>query len=109
MSNTVITGTTGTPVTARRTSVVSAAAILMVGFILSRVLGLVRVFVQNTTLGATGHLSTSFATAFAFPDFIFTLVSSGALASSFIPVFTGMLERDKEEEAWRVASGVLHR
>lgn len=106
MSNTVITGA---PATARRTSVVSAAAILMASFVLSRLLGLVRVFVQNATLGATGHRATAFTTAFALPDLIFTLVTSGALASSFIPVFTGMLERGEEEAAWRAASGVLNR
>ena len=39
----------------RGTSVASAAAILMVGFVLSRLLGLARVAIQASVLGASGH------------------------------------------------------
>jgi putative peptidoglycan lipid II flippase len=92
----------------RGTSVASAAAILMVGFVLSRLLGLARVSIQASVLGASGHDAAAFTTAIAIPDFVFTLVSGGALASSFIPVFTGLLERGDEEVAWRMASGVLN-
>ncbi len=91
-----------------RTSVASDAAILMTGFILSRVLGLVRVMIQGSVLGATGKVPAAFTAAISFPDFMFTLVSGGALASSFIPVFAGMLELGDEEDAWRVASGVMN-
>ena len=85
----------------RGTSMASAAAILMVGFVLSRLLGLVRVSIQASVLGASGHDAAAFTTAIAIPDFVFTLVSGGALASSFIPVFTGLLERGNEDGAWR--------
>lgn len=105
MSNSVVTDTAWR---GRRTSVASAAAIVMAGFLLSRVLGLARVVIQAGVLGASGHDAAAFTTAIAFPDFVFTLVSGGALASSFIPVFAGMLELDKEEDAWRVASGVMN-
>lgn len=86
----------------------SAAAILMVGFVLSRLLGLARVSIQGGVLGAHGHVPTAFTTAIAIPDLIFTLVSGGALGSSFIPVFAGLLELGDEERAWRVASGVMN-
>src|SRR4029077_18931956 len=33
---------------------------------------------------------------------------AGALASAFIPVFTGYLAKEREDEAWRVASSVLN-
>src|SRR5579864_2157072 len=105
MSNSVITDTAWG---GRRTSVASAAAIVMAGFLLSRLLGLARVIIQAGVLGASGHDAAAFTTAIAFPDFVFTLVSGGALASSFIPVFAGMLELGKEEDAWRVASGVMN-
>src|SRR5919198_2519214 len=92
----------------RGTSIASAAAILMVGFVLSRLLGLARVSIQASVLGASGHDAAAFTTAIAIPDFVFTLVSGGALASSFIPVFTDRLERGHEESAWRMASGVMN-
>src|SRR5256714_9186874 len=92
----------------RGTSMAAAAAILMAGFVLSRLLGLARVSIQASALGASGHDAAAFTTAIAIPDFVFTLVSGGALASSFIPVFTGLLERGDEEGAWRMASGVLN-
>src|SRR5436305_2184398 len=92
----------------RGTSVASAAAILMAGFVLSRLLGLLRVAIQASVLGASGHAAAAFTTAIAIPDFVFTLVSGGALASSFIPVFTGLLERGDEDGAWRMASGVMN-
>src|SRR5205823_12735870 len=46
--------------------------------------------------------------AFRIPDTIFTLVSGGAIASAFVPVFAGMVERRDSREAWEVASTVLN-
>jgi putative peptidoglycan lipid II flippase len=46
--------------------------------------------------------------AFRIPDTMFTLVSGGALASAFIPVFAGLVERRDDREAWLVASSVLN-
>jgi len=91
----------------RRTSVLSAAAIVMAGFVLSRILGLVRVAIQGAVLPPTSHASITFTTAITVPDIIFTIVSGGALGSSFIPIFAGLLERGDEARAWRVASGVM--
>jgi len=91
----------------RRTSMASAAAILMAGFVLSRLLGLVRLSIQAGVLRAVGHDATAFTAAITIPDTVFTIVSGGALGSSFIPVFAGLLEKGDEEEAWRVASGVM--
>lgn len=92
----------------RRSSIASAAAILMVGFVFSRLLGLARVSIQASVLGASGHDAASFTAAIGIPDLVFTVVSGGALGSSFIPVFAGMLEHGDEERAWRVASGVMN-
>jgi putative peptidoglycan lipid II flippase len=46
--------------------------------------------------------------AFRIPDTMFTLVSGGALASAFIPVFAGLVEKRDERSAWMVASSVLN-
>jgi len=89
-------------------SVASAATLLMVGFFLSRLLGLARVVIQTRVLGATTVDATAFTTAIAIPNVVFTIVSGGALGSSFIPVFAGLLALDDEEQAWRIASGVMN-
>lgn len=91
----------------RRPSIASAASIVMAGFVLSRVLGLARVSIQASVLAGSGRDATAFTTAITIPDTVFTIVSGGALASSFIPVFAGMLDRGDDERAWRVASGVM--
>ncbi len=91
----------------RRTSVLSAAMIVMVGFVLSRILGLARVSIQAGVLSPTSHAGVAFTAAITIPNVVFTIVSGGALGSSFIPVFAGLLERDDEVRAWRVASGVM--
>jgi len=92
----------------RRMSVASAATLLMVGFFLSRLLGLARVAIQTRVLGVTTVDATAFTTAIAIPNVVFTIVSGGALGSSFIPVFAGLLALDDEEQAWCVASGVMN-
>src|SRR3954468_1632241 len=85
----------------------SAALLLSASFILSRVLGIVRTVVIADVFGASRPISAYFA-AFRIPDTMFTLVSGGALASAFIPVFAALIERGREREAWRVASSVLN-
>ncbi len=86
----------------------SAAGILMISFVLSRLLGLLRVSIQASILSGSGHDATAFTAAIAIPDAVFTIVSGGALGSSFIPVFAGLLEKGDEGRAWRVASGVMN-
>ncbi len=80
----------------------------MVSFVLSRLLGLLRVSIQARVLSGSGHDATAFTAAIAVPDTVFTIVSGGALGSSFIPVFAGLLAAGDEGRAWRVASGVLN-
>ena len=92
----------------RRTSLASAAGILMVSFVLSRLLGLLRVSIQAGVLGGDTRYAAAFTSAITIPDTVFTIVSGGALGSSFIPVFAGLLEGGDEGRAWRVASGVMN-
>ncbi len=75
-------------------------------FFLSRLLGLVRDRLLATNFGI-GAQTDAYTAAFRIPDLLFTLLVSGAFAVSFIPVFVGFLERDKQEEAWKVANIAL--
>ncbi|MGO8948291.1 MAG: murein biosynthesis integral membrane protein MurJ [Ktedonobacterales bacterium] len=88
---------------ARATTIVSSALLF------SRVLGLVRTTLFAATFGKELHDADAFTLAFTLPDAIFNIVSGGALASAFIPVFADYLidKRDKNS-AWHIASSALN-
>jgi putative peptidoglycan lipid II flippase len=88
-------------------SVARASVIMIATLVASRVLGWLRLSVVGATFGGTTDLD-AFIAAFKIPDAIFGLLVAGALASAFIPVFTGYLAKEREEEAWHVASSVLN-
>lgn len=83
-----------------------AAAVMLVGFLASGLLGLVRTAVFNATFGASAELE-AFITAQRIPEMLFTLVAGGALGSSFIPVFAQYLAKENHASAWRLASAVM--
>lgn len=84
----------------------SAAILLSASFVLSRVLGVVRMSVIAAVFGNSREIAAYFA-AFRIPDAMFMLVSGGALASAFVPLFAGLVGEYLEEEAWRMANTVL--
>src|SRR3989475_199325 len=88
-------------------SVARASAIMISTLVASRILGWLRLSIIGARFGETPELD-AFWAAFKIPDAIFGLLVAGALASAFIPVFAGYLAREREEEAWRVASSVLN-
>lgn len=84
-----------------------AAGIVMVAFVLSRLLGLVREMAIARQFGTSLELA-AYLAAFRVPDFIFYLIAGGALGSAFIPTFTEYLTVGDAEEAWEVASAVFN-
>ncbi len=93
--------------TADKRQIARAASIVMVAFALSRVLGLVRDVVIAGKFG-TGMEMDAYRVAFRVPDLIFQLIAGGALASAFIPTFTGYLARGQRAGAWRLASAIIN-
>jgi putative peptidoglycan lipid II flippase len=84
-----------------------ASAILMIAFIASRVLGLVRTGMFAATFG-TGNFSDAFVQASLLPDTIFNIIAGGALSSAFIPTFTKYMVGEKDEKmAWQLANTAL--
>lgn len=86
-------------------SVLSAASLIMMMIVLSRILGLVR----QRTLAHFFHpedLSLFFA-AFRLPDTVFEVLVFGTFASAFIPVFTQTLKKSKND-AWKIAGIVAN-
>ncbi|MER3545302.1 MAG: murein biosynthesis integral membrane protein MurJ [Chloroflexota bacterium] len=84
-----------------------AALVIMVAYILSNLVGLARQIVVSQAFGTSAELDAYWA-AFRLPDFLFTLVAGGALASAFLPTFTAALARGDRLGAWRLASAVAN-
>lgn len=97
----------GTPVEALSGGrMARAALVVMLAYVASAALGLVRQALVGATFGASGDLDAFFA-ATRIPELLFNLIAGGALGSAFIPVFTGFLARGERDAAWRLAGAVL--
>lgn len=92
-------------ITAPQATVLSAASIIMIMIVASRVLGLVRQRVLAQFF-EPADLSLFFA-AFRLPDTIFEILIFGTISSAFIPVFTKALKKD-ENSAWQTAGIVAN-
>jgi putative peptidoglycan lipid II flippase len=79
-----------------------AAAFLVVATAGSRILGLIREVIMVTYLGL-GDAMGAFTVANKVPSLIRTLLADTALSAAFIPVFSGLLEKERRREAWQVA------
>jgi putative peptidoglycan lipid II flippase len=91
----------------RQTTILSAAAILMILMLASRFLGLIRNRYLAGQFGAGTELDI-YNASFIIPDLITNLLITGALSVSFIPVFTSYLIEKKEEEGWAIASSLIN-
>lgn len=95
MQNTVFKATTA----AKATVLVSFAAFL------SYLIGLVRDRIIAVNFGAS-DLTDVYNISFLIPDFLFNFFIAGALAASFLPVFSDYLHKDKKE-AFQIANTIL--
>lgn len=91
----------GTRTNAKRRLAV-AAAFLVVATAGSRVLGLVREVIMVSFLGLGAEMG-GFTVAMKVPNLIRTLLADTALSAAFIPVFSGLLEKEQRRQAWQVA------
>ncbi|MDO4507783.1 MAG: murein biosynthesis integral membrane protein MurJ [Candidatus Saccharibacteria bacterium] len=90
-------------------SVKSAAIILAVSTLLSALLGLFRDRLLNSYyLGTYPTGIDAYTAAFTIPDFMFFVLTSGALAVSFIPVFNQRLMTGNKKSAWELSSSLLN-
>lgn len=79
----------------------------MVAFVLSNLVGLLRQTLVLRVFG-TGPDMAAFNYANTIPDVLFNLIAGGALASTFLPIFTDFLARDDRAGAWKLASAVIN-
>ena len=92
----------------KQANILSAATVIMMAVLLSRLLGLLRdrLLAGAFFSGQEWQLDVYFA-AFRIPDMLFQLLVLGALSAAFIPVFSRYLEKD-EKEAYYVSSSVIN-
>lgn len=90
----------------KQTSIFSAAVVIMATVAASRLLGLIRDRMLAGRFTAD-ELGIYFA-AFRLPNLIFELLVMGALSTAFIPVISGLIAKNKEQEAFHVASSVIN-
>lgn len=85
---------------------VRGSAVVMAGFVLSRLLGLAREIIIGAQYGTSGAYD-AYVAAFRLPDTLFLLIMSGAFGSAFLPVFVGLWTRGDPARAWRLANAVI--
>lgn len=87
-------------------SVRGASLLLVITLLISNVLGMLRDHFLAQRV-PTRLLDVYYA-AFRLPDTVFNLLILGAIASAFIPVFSGLLAQGDKKAAWRLASNVFN-
>ena len=90
-------------------SIKSAAIILASSTLASALLGIFRDRLLNSYYLDTYPAGIdAYTAAFTIPDFMFFILTSGALAVSFIPVFNQRLITGNKKSAWELSSGILN-
>jgi putative peptidoglycan lipid II flippase len=98
---------TSEPARTNARTLARAGIVVSSTYLVSRVLGYVRVLLVTTTFGAGDQLD-AFNAAFRIPDLIFQLVAAGAVASALVPMVGGLLATNQQARAWRVVSTVAN-
>ena len=90
-------------------SVKTAAIVLACSTLLSALLGLYRDYLLNSYYLQTYPTGIdAYTAAFTIPDFMFFILTSGALAVSFIPVFNQRLASGNKKSAWELSSSMIN-
>jgi putative peptidoglycan lipid II flippase len=87
----------------RQSGLAKAAGIVIAGTLLSRVVGMLRDVVVAHQFGQTWRTD-AYVGAFSLPDTLMYLIAGGALASTFVPVFTEYVQQDDHRGAWKTFS-----
>ena len=84
-----------------------ATGVVMAAFVLSQLTGLIYQILAADAFGTNASME-AFNAANRVAETLFNLVAGGALASAFIPVFTGLLTKGDHEKAWKLASSIFN-
>jgi putative peptidoglycan lipid II flippase len=86
--------------------IASAASIVSLATLVSRLLGFVRDMAIAWLFGA-GMMADAFFAAFRIPSTLRELLGEGALSAAFVPMFTRTATREGRQAAWDLASAVM--
>lgn len=90
-------------------SVQAAAILLASSTLVSALLGIFRDRLLNSYYLKTYPTGIdAYTAAFTIPDFMFFILTSGALAVSFVPVFNERLIKGNKKSAWELSSSLLN-
>lgn len=93
----------------RKLSIQFAAIVLAGSTLISALLGIFRDRLLNSYYLDTYPTGIdAYTAAFTIPDFLFFILTSGALAVSFIPVFNQRLITGNKKSAWELSSSILN-
>ena len=81
------------------------AGLVMLAFVISNIAGLLRQVLVTQAFGTDVDIE-AFNAANRVAETLFNLVAGGALSSAFIPTFTSLLSKERNEEAWKLASAI---
>lgn len=90
----------------RAENITSAAIIMTISSFLSAILGLLRDRLLSGYFGASRELDIYYA-AFKLPDLVVSLLVSGGIIASFLPVFSEQYAKNKKE-AWNLTNNALN-
>ncbi|MBI3760948.1 MAG: murein biosynthesis integral membrane protein MurJ [Chloroflexi bacterium] len=83
-----------------------AAAIVGLGNVVSRLLGMAREIVKADLFGATGQVS-AFEVAAIVPTMLYDLIVGGLVSSALVPVFSDYAAPERRDELWRLVSTLV--
>jgi putative peptidoglycan lipid II flippase len=92
--------------TLKQSNIFTAAFFIVATTIAGQILGLLKYRLLVAIFGASSDLGV-FLAAFRVPDFLFQVFITGALSTSFIPIFSEFISQDRKEESNRFTSAIL--
>ncbi len=84
-----------------------STVLLMVAFGTAKAISLVQTFIIARKIGLDNRWD-SFVTANRIPELLVIMIGGGALGYAFIPVFSGLLAKGKQDDAWHLSSHVIN-
>ncbi len=88
-------------------TITSAAIIIGSLSVVSRLMGIFRDRILASQFGA-GDILDAYYAAFRLPDLVYNLLILGAVSAGLIPVFTMLLTKHKNNEAWKLINSILN-
>ena len=80
-----------------------AAIIVMSSIVISRITGFIREMLVPNMIGVN-EVGDAYTIAFKITGLMYDLLVGGAISSALIPILSGYIVKDKEEEGWKAVS-----